>query len=577
MAISVEADVEALRDAVRQALTTLNVVGAAVAVVQDDKVLLCDGFGLRDAASTVPVDEETLFAIGSSTKAFTTMSVAILADRGKIDWDAPVRRYMPDFALQDPVTSAEVTARDMGSHRVGLPRHDTSWYKSAVDRAELVRRVRYLEANRPLRTTFQYQNLMFTTLGYLVERVSGKTWEAFTAERILAPLGMRRTNFSVHASKEDPNHAKPYDLKDGENVEVPFADIDAIGPAGSINSCAQDMAQWLRLHLGDGEVDGARVISGTSLEAMHLPQIVLPDTGKDERRRAPAYGLGWFTEVYQGVNVVHHGGNIDGFTAMVMLVPERRLGVAVLCNQSISVLPAAVAYTVVDRLSGLPQRDWPAYLDAERQKMLGVAKQGGDYSAERVSGTTPSHALNAYAGEYEHPAYGTLGVTRTPEGLQARYHALTGAIPLEHYHYDVFVARAELETLPMTWRIHFHTALDGTIDGLEIQLEPLAAPIVFRKKAASVDLSSESLQRYVGRYLIAGIQKVRVELTGDGLAAVIESQPARQLLAQGQHRFALKDLPGFAVQFDVDAAGACVGGKVIQPNGIFPLTVDVEG
>ncbi len=561
-----------LRGIVQAAMTALNVAGAAAAVVHEDKVLLCDGFGVRDLAHGGAVDDETLFAIGSATKAFTAMSIAMLAEEGRLDWDTPVRSYMPDFSLHDEVASQAVTPRDMACHRVGLPRHELSWYKAGLSRAELVRRLRYLELSRPFRTTFQYQNMMFTTLGYLVERLAGKTWEEFAGERILAPLGMRRTNFSVHRSQADQNHARPYARRNGASVEVPFADIDALGPAGAVNSCARDMARWLRLHLGDGEVDGARLVSQASLQLMHSPQMVIPQTARDERRYAPAYGLGWFTEVYMGKAVVHHGGNIDGFTAMVMLVPEERLGVAVLCNQEMSALPAAVAYAVVDRVLGLPERDWPAYLQAEMEKLLTVAHQGGDYSQQQVQGTAPSLGLEGYLGTYEHPAYGSLRIAPGEQGLAMTYHPWPEPLPLEHFHYDVFVLHAELETIPTSWRIPFRLGLDGRVESLEIQFEPTTPPIVFRRLPDAGTMPRHELSRCLGLYLVAGIQKMRVELKGDAaLTLTLEGQLPYELVPEGQGRFGLKGLPGFSVQFDLAPDGTCRGGQVIQPNGMFPF------
>jgi CubicO group peptidase (beta-lactamase class C family) len=572
MAVSSAPAVSELRESIGRALKTLGVVGASVVVVQDGETVLCEGFGRRAADADGPADAETLFAIGSATKAFTTMSIALLAEDGKLDWDAPIRTYLPEFALHDAFASAEVTPRDMACHRVGLPRHEAVWYKSPLSRAEIVERVRYLEPSRPFRTTFQYQNMMFTTLGYLVERVSGQVWEAFAQERILDALGMTRTNFSVHRSQADPNHARPYGQKDGASHELPFADIDTSGPAGSINSCARDMAEWLRLHLGNGEVDGRRIVSEASLQMMHQPHIVLPPSERDERRRAPAYGLGWFTEVYQGIPVVHHGGNIDGFSALVFMVPEKNLGIAVLCNQEQSVLPAAVAYMAVDRLLGLPERDWPAYLKEEMDKMLGVARQAGDFSAERVAGTSPSHPLEAYAGLYEHPAYGTVKVENGPPGLHLHYHMWPGAVPLEHFHYDTFVVRAEIASIPMALRMPFRLGLDGTVESFEVQIEPSVEPATFRRKAVAPSLSQGELARYAGTYMLAGIQKVRVEVAGDdALAAFVEGQPALRLVAEGAGRFGAKGAAGLSVQFEVGPDGTCLGGRLSTPNGLFPL------
>jgi len=572
MAGSAQVDAAALREIAAKALETLGVVGAAVSVVHEDKVVLCEGFGRRDSRSEAAVDADTLFAIGSSTKAFATAAAGLLVEDGKLDWDKPVREVMPDFAMKDPFASAGMTPRDLGCHRSGLPRHDALWYKSDFSRADLVRRVRYLEPSRPFRTTFQYQNLMFATLGYLVERVAGETWEAFTRRRLLDPLGMARTNFSVDVSRSDANHARPYGERDGKPVEIPFARIDAIGPAGSINSCARDMAQWLRLHLGGGEVDGARLLSAAGVANLHRPNVVIPDGGRDERRQAPAYALGWFTEVYQGVPVVQHGGNIDGFTALVLLAPAQHLGVAVLCNQNASVLPTAIAYAILDRVGGLPERDWNAYLGSEREKMLAVAGQGGDFSAERVEGTSPTHPLEAYVGAYEDPGYGTMRIGLDAGGLTLAYHTFAEPQRLEHFHYDTFVLRGVLADMPVAMRVLFSVGVEGRVESFEIPIEAAVAPIVLKRKTADVSLSAADLAVYAGDYLLAGIQPVRIAVGGDGiLTAQVQHQPALQLVPQGGHRFAVKGIDSMSVQFDVGADGTCTGGRLSQPGGIFPL------
>ena len=559
-----------IRALIQGAMDRLHVAGAAVAVVSNDNVVMSEGFGYRNIDSRAPADEDTLFAIGSATKAFTTMSAALLAESGDMDWDKPVQSYLPEFQLSDPIATHEATPRDLGSHRVGLPRHEFSWYKADLSRKELIDRLRYLPLSRPFRTTFQYQNMMFTTLGYLVERVSGLSWEQFAARRILAPLGMHRTNFTVKDSKKDENHATPYVTKDGVNRAVPFADIDALGPAGTINSSVKDMAKWVRLHLAGGKLGENRIISETGLAEMHQPQMIIKPPVKDERRLGTAYGLGWFTEVYQGNFILHHGGNIDGFSAMVMLVPSRHLGIVVLCNQEVSVFPASVAYSIVDKALGLPDFEWTPYLADQLQKQFAAIQQAGNYDAERKEGTVPSHNLEDYCGDFEHQAYGTARISMHDGQLFLTYHTWPEEVPMEHYHYDVFIMRAEMETIPMTWRVPFRAGLNGAIDELEIQFEDLTAPIVFKRKAVSVDLSATELERYAGDYTLLDVQTLTVDLVGDSvLALIVAGQPPYTLLPEADHRFALKGLSGFAVQFHVSDTGECTGGDMIQPNGIF--------
>lgn len=566
-----------LTAAIRGALDAFDVVGAAAAIVHHDAALVSDGFGVRDTAGGSPVDQDTLFAIGSATKAFTALSIAQLHEAGLLDWDTPVQRYLPDFALHDRFVSTEATPRDLATHRVGLPRHEFSWYKAPLSRAELVARLRYLELSRPFRTTFQYQNMMYVTLGYLVERLTGSPWEAYVEAHILSPLGMTRTNLSAAAAQADANHAQPYSSRDGQRVAVPFADIDAMAPAGAINSSARDLARWMRLQLSGGVVDGTRIASTSSIHMLHTPHMVIagdPDT--DAQLLAPAYGLGWFTGVYGSHRVVHHGGNIDGFTALVLLVPDQSLGVAVVCNQEISPMPAAAAFAVVDRVLGLPHRDWNAEYRERYDKMLGAVNQGGNFSAERVEGTAPSRPLEAFAGQYEHPAYGTLTVSLSAGGLQLTYHVWPAPLPLEHFHYDVFVVHAAVGAMPVSWRVPFQAGVDGAVESVEVQLEPMAAPIVFKRKAPAVQASREELAQMEGHYVVAGVQNVAIALQGEELVATIEGQPPVVLVATGVRRFGITGLTGYSVQFDAPVSGQCPGGRFVQPNGIFSF-VRVDG
>ncbi len=579
MAHTSEEKARELTAVIRETLDAFDVVGAAAAVVHHDAVLVSDGVGMRDLDSGMAADQDTLYAIGSSTKAFTALSIAQLHEAGMLDWDTPVRHYLPEFALHDPVASAEATPRDLATHRVGLPRHEFSWYKARLSRAELVAGLKYLEPSRPFRTTFQYQNMMYVTLGYLVERLTGTPWEAYMQDRILSPLGMSRTNLSAALAEADANHARPYSTHDGQRLPVPFADIDAMAPAGAINASARDLARWMRLHLSGGAVDGARIASESSIRMMHTPQMVLTaDPDVDQQILAPAYGLGWFTGVYRGHRVVHHGGNIDGFTALVLLVPDESLGVAVVCNQEMSAMPAAAAFATVDRVLDLSPRDWTAKYRERYDKIFAALRQGGDFSAERVAGTAPSRPLEAFAGVYEHPAYGTVTVGRTADALELRYHVWADPLPLEHFHYDVFVVHANVGAVPTSWRVPFRAGLDGAVESMEVQFEALTAPIVFTRRASTIAVSREDLTPMEGRYLIAGLQPVTIALPGEELVATVAGQPPLALVATGDRRFGIKGLDGYRVQFDPVVDTKCPGGQFVQPNGIFPFVrVDDEG
>lgn len=259
---------------VEQVMKDWHVPGLAVAIVKDGQVVYAKGFGYRDVKKELKVTPDTLFAIGSCSKAFTATALAILAGEGKLDWDKSVRDYLPDFRLHDAYATAQLRPRDLVTHQSGLPRHDLIWYGSPLSRKELFDRLHHLEPSKPLHAKYQYNNLMFMTAGVLIERISGSTWEEFVRRRILDPLGMKTSTFSVNDSQKTSNFSLPYQEQKGEVKEIPFRNIDAIGPAGSINSSVNEMTRWLLVQLGKGKFEGRQVIPEKNLGEVHAPQIV---------------------------------------------------------------------------------------------------------------------------------------------------------------------------------------------------------------------------------------------------------------------------------------------------------------
>jgi CubicO group peptidase (beta-lactamase class C family) len=250
--------------------------GFAIAVIQDGKVIFTKGYGLRDVQHNLPVTPQTLFAIGSSSKSFTVTSLGVLVDRGKLDWDKPVRDYLPDFKMFDAFATERMTPRDLVTHRSGLPRHDMLWYNSGFSRQEMFERLRYLEPSKDFRTAFQYQNLMFMTAGYLAGHVAGSTWEQHVRKSIFEPLGMSSSNFSVEDSRKSADFSLPYNVVKEQIVEVPFRNIDTIGPAGSINSNVEDMAKYVLMHLAKGK----GVLSTGVAAQMQSPQMSISGPGQ---------------------------------------------------------------------------------------------------------------------------------------------------------------------------------------------------------------------------------------------------------------------------------------------------------
>jgi CubicO group peptidase (beta-lactamase class C family) len=551
-----------------------DVPGLAVAIVKDGEVVLAKGYGVRDVARNLPVTPETLFAIGSSTKAFTVMSLAVLVDDGRIDWDTPVQAYLPRFALQDECASAGMTPRDLVTHRSGLPRHDLVWYNAPLTRAELFERLRYLEPNAGFRSKWQYQNLMFLTAGYLAGEVSGQSWEDLVRARIFGPLGMRSSNFSVLESQKTADFAKPYTRKEKKAAEIPFRNLDVVGPAGSINSNLDDMVRWVKLQLSDGSVDGRRVVGADNLEQMHEPQMVMREQERDPEIILRTYAMGWFVESYRGRKRVHHGGNIDGFSAMVTFLPAERLGVVALANMDGTPLPEIVCRVAIDRMLGLEPIDWSARLKAradEAEKAVDKAK-GGLEQYDRKKGTKPAHSLDEYAGDYAHPAYGTISVVRdassagTAAGLKASIHGIP--MRLEHWHYETFRALFEDPAFAdEKMFVLFRTNPKGDVDALSMPLETRTADIVFERLPPARLSDPGFLKTLAAEYVLVDQPSITVAvvLEGDELTAVVTDQPTYHLEPYRGTEFRFRELSGYAIRF-LPEAGEIL---VIQPDGVY--------
>ena len=437
-----QAPLAGLDEYVTKAIKDWDVPGLALAVIKDDKIVLAKGYGVRELGKPDPVDERTVFAIGSSSKAFTAAAMAMLVDDKKIKWDDSATQYLPGFQLYDPYVTRELTIRDLLTHRVGLERGDQLWYASPFDRDEVLRRIRYLKPSSSMRSRFGYQNVMFLAAGQVIRSVSGKDWDDFVRERIFVPLGMKDTGTSIRTLSRSQHVAAPHSKFDGKVVPIPYRNIDNIAPAGSINSNVLDMAQWVRLHLGNGTYEGKQFLSPATVKEMATPQTVIRLEGQMATLYPEAhfltYGLGWFLSDYRGRKMVEHGGSIDGMRALVAMIPEEKLGVVILTNLSGTVLSVPLSYRIFDAYLGAPPRDWSAEMlknitGLEARATAAAAKQ----EAERATGTKPSLALDKYVGEYRSEMYGDVSVAIDNGTLTLRRGPHIAG-KMEHWHYDVF-------------------------------------------------------------------------------------------------------------------------------------------
>jgi CubicO group peptidase (beta-lactamase class C family) len=512
------------------------------------------------------VTPNSLFAIGSSSKAFTTFDMGLLVDEGKLDWDKPLRDFLPAFQLNDPVASQRVTPRDIVSHRVGLPRHDLLWYNSPLGRHEIFERLRYLELNKDIRQTFQYNNLMFLTAGVLIEHLSGLSWEDFTRQRVFERLGMARSNFSVTASQQSDDFAAPYQEKKDQVERMPFRNIDSVGPAGSINSCAADMLKWLRVHLNQGRLDGQPVISSAALEQMHSPQMIIQGTPRWKEILPAAYGLGWFIEPYRGVQMVQHGGNIDGFTAFVAMLPAEKTGVVALANLNGTSLPTVIAYRAFDLLLGLEPVDWngrlrPEYLEIK----AGMEQSEKQAASERKEGHPPAHALEEYTGEYHNPGYGSLRLSLQDGKLQALFNDIVFRV--EPYHYEIFEFHYDLIDLHL--KGSFTTDEKGNVGKLALPLEPNVKEIVFERVPEQRLRERAFLERLCGVYEMMGMP-LAIDLKGeDTLTGTLPGQPSFELVPYQGTTFNLKGLAGASLTFKLGETGPAEAVELVQPGVVL--------
>lgn len=553
---------------VEQAIKEYKVPGLAIAIVKDGDVLYARGFGKRDIGADLPVTPKTLFAIGSCTKAFTTFVMGTLVDDGKLDWDKPVRTYLPGFRLHDPHASELITPRDLVTHRSGLPRHDLIWYNARLSRKEIVDRLPHFEPNESFRGKFQYNNLMFMTAGYLVEQLTGQTWEDAVRRRIFEPLGMTSSNFSVLDSQKAADFARGYKEED-EKIELqPFRDISNAGPAGSINSNVEDMARWLAVHSNRGKVKDKTVLSAAVLADMHAPQMATGMASERPEISPVSYGLGWFVDVYRGHRRVHHGGNIDGFSADAYVLPDDGLGIVLLSNKNGTGLPGLVARHALDRLLKLDPIDWYGEALRKRKASLSAAKVAKTKKTSvRKSGTSHAHDLKEYAGDYEHPGYGTLKVELRDGSLRFAYNGIE--TPLEHWHYEVFNAKkADKDPAFEDMKLQFRDNERGDVDSLAVAFEPSIKPILFAKKPDARLSDPEYLKRFVGDYELAG-NTLTFRLKGAMLVAEAKGQPLMELVPDRDDGFTVKGISVVSMRFVSGEDGKVTEATISQPGGVF--------
>jgi CubicO group peptidase (beta-lactamase class C family) len=561
-------------DFMAQVLKDWKVPGVAVGVVQNGKMILLKGYGYRDVEKQLPVTPNTLFAVGSITKSFTVTLLGMEMDEGKVDWDKPVRNYLPDFRMYDPVLSEQMLVRDLITHRSGLPRHDMVWYSSDFTREDLLRRLEFLEPNKPLRSRFQYNNLMFMTAGYIAGKLNGKSWEDSVRERILLPLGMNRTTFSEKESQNAPDFAQPYQKGNDVKSDVkrmPFdeqcPDTCALGPAGEINSSVADMSRYVLLHLNKGKLEGKTLLSENNAIQMQTPQMVIQGAPDFKEQSENSYGMGFFISSYRGHKQVEHGGTSDGFSAEMIFLPGDEIGVVVLTNLDGTAVPYVVANNLLDRLLGMDQVPWSQrYLDQEMKAKESEEEAKNKNYTPHKSGTHPSHDGKEYSGDYGNPGYGVVSIAEEGDHFKMTINRVTKS--LEHLHYDVFQVPDNPFDQFAKLRVMFLSDANGDISSLSMPLETNVKDIVFTRLPDKQLTERSFIEQFTGPYELPGSPTpFTVSLRGEHtLILSSPGSPEVELIPKRGTTFDLKDQSGVSLEFKRDAAQKVVE-AALSDNG----------
>ncbi len=479
-----------LDEKLREIQEATQTVGFSVAIVKENEIIYAKGFGYRDLEQKIEVDENTLFPIGSTSKAFTTALLGIMEDEKGLKFTDSPLKYLPGLEFYNDELNNKITILDMVSHRTGLPRHDFSWYLFPTENKDsLLARIKYQEPFTGIRQQWYYNNFMFLAQGLITEKLTGKSWEDNIRERFFVPLNMSTSNLTIEELKKQSNISKGYSLEHFETNKVtPYYNIAAISPAGSINSSSKEMANWLKVWLNDGKLNEVQVLPKQYVEKAINPLMLVGDGIADKQfpdQHLNSYGYAWFTSSYKGHYRLEHGGNIDGFSANVSFFPTDKIGIVVLANQDGSALPALVRNAISDEILNLKATDWVSYYSERINQIKEQQREKKKEEEEsEVANTTPAHSLVEYTGKYTNLGYGTFKIEVKNDSLWVSFPREKAY--LEHTHYDIFKPYLVKDNTITPdqypgFNFNFQSNDLGDIESVKLKLEPTLEPLLFKK------------------------------------------------------------------------------------------------
>jgi CubicO group peptidase (beta-lactamase class C family) len=553
-----------------QTLKDWNTPGVGVGIVVNDKLVFAKGYGYRDYEKKLPFTPKTMQPIASNSKLFTAVAAGMLVEEGKLTWDKAVRESVPGIEFYNDQLNNNVTLRDMLSHRTGVTRHDLIWFKSPFTRKELFERLKYLEPQEPMRSTFLYNNLMFAAVGQIIEIKSGKRWEDFVRERILSPLDMSATTYSIADMVKLSDHGVPFrEKRDSfELYKIPYyEDTEGVAPAGAVISNIDELSHWLIALMNEGKYNGKQVLPANVLKATLQPAIALPNAAGEAlgywELLNSAYGMGRQTASYRGKLLTFHGGDLPGFHSQVSFLPNDKIGVIVLVISDHSApLYNIISYNLYERLLGMDQTPWSQRQLQQRLANKKAATQSRTKAgADRVPNTKPSHALSDYVAEYENPAYGILKIGLQEDQLHFGFHEFQ--FPMSHFHYDRFDTPDDEQYGKFS--VNFRTNPQGDLDSAVISLDQ--AEVVFTRKPLTLDPSL--LEKLAGVYMTPSKVKFEVQYQpGQGLSLVFPGGPPQKLIPIKGMQFRTPQFADIIFEFVVEN-GQVKALKRRDPSGEF--------
>jgi len=552
--------------------TVLNVsksAGFSVAIVKGNDIIYANGFGFSDIENKAPVTSNTIFAIGSSTKAFTASLLGILRENGKVDFESSPRKYIPELQFYNSEMNTQITIKDLMTHRTGLPRHSGAWKMFPTEsQDEFLARIAYQEPVHALRSKFRYNNFMYFVQGVVAERLTNKSWEQNIVQNLFEPLQMENSSANIEGLSNNNQAATGYYFENGLTTEIDYKDIGMMNPAGGINSSVNDMSKWMIAWLNKGVYKGDQILPANYVKEAMSSQMVI--TGRLPKDSNPGtfmfnYGYGWFISSYKGHYRVDHGGNIDGFSASVTFYPTDDLGIVVLSNQNKSVVPQAITNIIADELLNTPQTNWIEKLEKKIEQETKITE------ADPIVSIAPVQDLSEYTGSYKHKGYGTYEVITRNDSLFAKFPEYTQWLnPIHPNVFETFyVLDNRVDPHSKGKSIKFVTNFEDKISGSEIKLERALDPINFNRTPLKTDLAVKvNMDAYIGEYTFKSMT-FDVAKKNDQLQMTINGDQTVQLEIDKKNSFSVVNKEGFTISFTVAKNQMASDLVLHQPNGTF--------